>query len=169
MRPLAVFVTLATLSIATTVACAASFPSTEVPSEPVPALEAPRTLAPGAALKSAMAEVSGDFVSGEHPTMGTATLVTEGENRYVEFSAQFRTSAGPDLVVVLHVSPDVVGTTEAPAHSIREGDYVVLAPLQAVSGLQRYTIPSDIDVTQYASVAVWCREFNATFGAAAFQ
>ncbi|HEY9646457.1 MAG TPA: DM13 domain-containing protein, partial [Chroococcidiopsis sp.] len=76
---------------------------------------------------------------------------------------------GPDLVVILHRLPDVLGSTEPPAYAIQEGDYVVLAPLQSFRGAQRYTVPADIDLSNYASVAIWCRRFNATFGAAVLQ
>ncbi|MBF2079648.1 MAG: DM13 domain-containing protein [Synechococcales cyanobacterium T60_A2020_003] len=114
-------------------------------------------------------QVMGEFMSAEHPTTGTATLTVDGDTRYIEFSDDFQTDPGPDLFVVLHVSPDVIGTTSAPSHSFAEGDYVLLEPLQAVSGAQRYAIPAEVDLSQYGSVAIWCRQFNATFGAASLR
>lgn len=109
---------------------------------------------------------SGIFVAGEHPTTGTVRLVSENGQRYLEFGTDFRTDSGPDLVVILHRSHDVIGTTTSPAHSINEGDYVTLAPLQKTNGTQRYAIPTSINLEDYQSVAIWCRQFNATFGAA---
>ncbi|MGF1496170.1 MAG: DM13 domain-containing protein [Elainellaceae cyanobacterium] len=114
----------------------------------------------------AAAIAMGSFVSGEHPTQGTARIVEENGQRFVELGEDFSTDEGPDLFVILHRSNDVIGTTEAPAHSIQEGDYVNIAPLESVSGMQRYAIPADINVADYQSVAIWCRQFNATFGAA---
>ncbi|MFQ3634339.1 MAG: DM13 domain-containing protein [Cyanobacteriota bacterium] len=109
---------------------------------------------------------SGTFVSGEHPTQGTAQIVTENGQRFLEFGNDFRTDSGPDLTVILHRSGDVIGSTTPPAYAIREGDYVVLAALQRTQGAQRYAIPSNVNLDEFNSTAVWCRRFNATFGAA---
>lgn len=106
------------------------------------------------------------FVSGEHPTSGSVSVVREGENKYIEFGEDFKTDSGPDLFVILHKNKDVIGTTKAPTHSIKEGDYVTLEPLKKVKGKQRYKIPSEVNLENYKSVAIWCRQFNATFGAA---
>ena len=48
--------------------------------------------------------------------------------------------------------------------SITEDDYLEIAPLQSFRGQQRYLIPEDIDLATYSSVAIWCRQFNVTFG-----
>ena len=112
---------------------------------------------------------SGSFQTGEHPTSGTVRLVRENGQHYLEFDSNFQSDRGPDLFVVLHRSNDVIGTTEAPSHSFTEGDYLTIAPLQSVSGTQRYTIPEAVDLSEYQSVAIWCRQFNATFGAASLN
>ena len=109
---------------------------------------------------------SGSFQAGEHPTTGTVRLIRENGQHYLEFDNDFQSDRGPDLFVVLHRSNDVIGTTEAPTHSIAEGDYLTIAPLQSVRGTQRYVIPEAVDLSEYQSVAIWCRQFNATFGAA---
>ena len=113
---------------------------------------------------------SGRFEAGEHPTSGIVQLVQENGNFILELDESFQTSSsGPDLVVILHRSNDVLGGTVPPAYPIEEEDYVILAPLQEFSGSQRYTIPADINVEDYQSAAIWCRRFNATFGAAVLQ
>ena len=112
---------------------------------------------------------SGMFVNGEHPTAGNAKIVKENGTRYVEFDDSFQTDSGPDLFVVLHRSADVIGSGQAPAFGIKEGEYVTLAPLQTTTGKQRYAIPANIDLEDYNSVAIWCRRFNATFGAASLD
>jgi hypothetical protein len=110
---------------------------------------------------------SGTFVDGEHPTRGTARIVQQGEQRILELDQAFQTStSGPDLVVILHRSPDVIGSTVPPAYPIKPEDYVVIAPLKSYSGAQRYVIPATIQSDRFASAAIWCREFNATFGSA---
>ena len=77
----------------------------------------------------------------------------------MELDGQFKTDAGPDLVVILHRS-------SAPALKLKAGDYLSLAPLRATTGSQRYAIPADVKLADYNAVAIWCRQFNATFGAA---
>ncbi|HHP7245114.1 MAG TPA: DM13 domain-containing protein [Elainellaceae cyanobacterium] len=111
----------------------------------------------------------GSFVSGEHPTQGAVSIIEENGQRYVEFANDFQTDSGPDLFVILHQSDDVIGSTPPPAHPIEEGDYVTLAPLQTVSGSQRYLIPETVNLEDYQSVAIWCQQFNATFGAASLD
>jgi len=67
------------------------------------------------------------------------------------------------------MSTDVIGSTVPPAFPIKEGDYVLIAPLKAYSGAQRYVIPTSINPDQFKSAAIWCRRFNATFGAATLR
>jgi hypothetical protein len=113
---------------------------------------------------------SGVFVSGEHPTEGTARIVTKNGKRYLELDQGFKTSElGPDLVVILHRSNNVIGSTRPPAYPLKKGDYLVLAPLKKFSGAQSYSIPEAISLNDYKSAGIWCRKFNATFGAAQFS
>lgn len=110
---------------------------------------------------------SGKFESGEHKTSGKAYLVKAKNGRYyIEFSENFKTDKGPDLFVVLHRSKDVIKNSEAPNHSLVKGEYIMISPLTSTKGFQRFILPSDFDVDAFQSVAIWCREFNATFGAA---
>ncbi|MBD2000074.1 DM13 domain-containing protein [Leptolyngbya sp. FACHB-541] len=113
---------------------------------------------------------SGTFVPGEAPTEGMVQIVTENGERYLELDESFKTSdQGPDLFVILHRSDDVLATTEPPAYPLQEGDYVILAPLEEFTGAQRYLIPEEVNLDDYKSAAIWCRQFNATFGVAKFE
>lgn len=113
---------------------------------------------------------SGTFVPGEAPTEGTVQIVTENGERYLELDESFKTSdQGPDLFVILHRSDDVLATTEPPAYPLQEGDYVVLGALEEYTGAQRYPIPEEVNLDDYKSAAIWCRQFNATFGVAKFD
>jgi hypothetical protein len=110
---------------------------------------------------------SGNFQSGEHPTQGKAQIITQNGQSFLELNQGFKTStSGPDLVVVLHRSNNVLNTTTPPAYPLQEGDYIVLAPLQKFNGAQRYAIPTHVNLANFQSAAIWCRAFNATFGAA---
>lgn len=106
-----------------------------------------------------IAAATGQFVTVEqdHPTTGTASIVTENGQTYLVFDSAFGTATGPDVQVVLHTADQV-------PVAIDESDYVTLAPLQSFEGGQRYLVPSNIDVNTYEAVAIWCREFNVTFG-----
>lgn len=154
--------------------CAASTESSTQPSESSIAqeTEAPVAQSPETHSAPGSAEVikSGSFASGEHPTSGVAQLVRQENGVVLQLDESFQTStSGPDLVVALHRSDDVLGSTEPPAYPLVEGEYVVLAPLQDYSGAQTYEIPGDINVDDYQSAVIWCRQFNATFGSAVLR
>ena len=99
----------------------------------------------------------GQFVAVEHPTQGQVSVVEEDGARYLEIGEDFQSDEGPALEVILHKAETV-------DLKVEEGDYISLGALQSFSGAQRYQIPEDVDLSQYQSVAVWCEEFNATFG-----
>jgi hypothetical protein len=106
---------------------------------------------------------SGSFVKGEHVTKGNARIITENGKTFLELDQNFKTDSGPELHVILHrqAKPKIYGITEK--------DYVSLGRLQKTSGTQRYAIPNNIKIADFASAAIWCRPFNATFGYATFN
>ncbi|MBE7385927.1 MAG: DM13 domain-containing protein [Leptolyngbya sp. SIO1E4] len=138
-------------------------------SEDNTASDTPATPPPPEAPAAPTTSRTGTFVSAEHETQGSATLTTQDGVQTLVFDEPFATSDGPDLVVVLHRSATVLDETPPPAYPLTEGDYVVLAPLTATTGSQEYVIPADVNAEEYQSVAIWCQEFNATFGAAALN
>ncbi|MBW4623767.1 MAG: DM13 domain-containing protein [Cyanosarcina radialis HA8281-LM2] len=101
---------------------------------------------------------SGSFVSAEVPTMGTAQIVTENGQNYLQLGQNFKTRNGPDLYVIIYRSSAV------PDSGLREGSYVNLGRLQNVKGSQRYAIPGNVNLGQFNAAAIWCRRYNATFG-----
>jgi hypothetical protein len=113
---------------------------------------------------------SGKFVDGEHPTRGSVRIIKQNNQRLLELDQTFATStSGPDLVVILHRLADVIGSTTPPAYPIKEGDYVLLAPLKSYNGTQSYLIPASLNLDDFKSAVIWCRRFNATFGAATLK
>lgn len=128
---------------------------TQTTSEVSKQVDAPQT--PQTIAKTSKTLVSGKFVNVEHPTQGKAQIVIDGGMRYIEFDSSFKTDSGPDLKVVLHKAKEL-------DLKLKEGDYVSLGALQKVSGTQRYEISKNIDLSNYNSVAIWCEQFNATFG-----
>jgi Electron transfer DM13 len=111
----------------------------------------------------AMVKEAGTFVAAEHPTQGMARIVSDSGKRYLEFDRAFKSDEGPDLHVILHRDASL------PKGGLKEQDYVILSRLQKVSGKQRYAIPQNVNLVNYRSVAIWCRQFNATFGYAPLQ
>lgn len=102
---------------------------------------------------------SGSFVTTEqdHPTTGTARIITENGKRYLEFDRAFDTASGPDVRVILHRDRSV-------PVKLDESDYITLASLKSFNGAQRYAIPETVNLDEFNSVAIWCRQFNITFG-----
>ncbi|TAD77621.1 MAG: electron transfer flavoprotein [Oscillatoriales cyanobacterium] len=111
------------------------------------------------ATKMARTLKTGRFIALEHPTAGMVRVIANGNQTYIELGNDFRSDSGPDLQVVLHKSA-------TPGMKFNAGDYMVLAPLQKTTGTQRYNLPRNVNLNQYRSVAIWCQQFNATFGAA---
>ena len=106
-----------------------------------------------------MAQVSlksGSFVRVAHSTDGTANILSEEGQRYLELSEDFNTDSGPDLFILLHRSSN--------PQNYRSEDYFSLGRLNQVNGSQRYLIPADVDLDDFSSVVIWCRRFNVTFG-----
>ncbi|MBE9211911.1 DM13 domain-containing protein [Plectonema cf. radiosum LEGE 06105] len=112
---------------------------------------------------TASVQASGTFQDAEHPTKGTASIITENGKKYIQFDDQFKSDSGPDLFVILHKDDKL------PITGIKEADYVTIAPLKSTSGTQKYEIPENVDLANFKSVAVWCRQFNATFGYAVLK
>jgi hypothetical protein len=143
-------------------------PVSESPKSSASAAKAPSSTPPQSSPVSVLS--SGKFVNGEHPTQGTARIVMQNNQRILELDQAFTTStSGPDLVVILHRSANVIGSTKPPDFPIKEGDYVLLAPLKNYSGKQSYVIPANVNLNDFKSAAIWCRRFNATFGAATLK
>jgi hypothetical protein len=101
-------------------------------------------------------------VEQDHQTTGTIKIISENGNKYLEFDDTFSTAEGPDVQVVLHRTSPV-------SVNLKEANYITIAPLQSFQGTQRYLLPEDIDLNEYASVAIWCRQFNVTFAYASLD
>jgi hypothetical protein len=112
-------------------------------------------------IAQATALMSGSFVAAEAPTTGMAQIVEENGHKYLQINSAFTTNdQAPDLQVVL----DTVEQAPPKYEGVEKNRYVNLGGLQSVTGKQRYPIPDSIDVSQFKSVAIWCRMANATMG-----
>lgn len=121
-------------------------------SEAAPTFDAPAA-APAAPATTIVTEANGSFVSREHDTSGTATVLGDGSGqRFLRFE-NFATSNGPDLNVYL-VNSRAGGVN----------DYIDLGNLKGNIGDQNYEVPVGTDLAVYDTVIVWCVRFSANFG-----
>ena len=108
----------------------------------------------------------GTFVDADpvHKGTGSATLYRLPDERHVIRFEDFRTTNGPDLVVYLAKHP-------APGQSadVIDGGYLSLGKLKGNIGNQNYEIPSEIDVSDYKSVVIWCELFGVLFSPASLE
>jgi Electron transfer DM13 len=59
-----------------------------------------------------------------------------------------------------------VNKNSCSAYEVNISELAPFSPLKKFSGAQSYKIPNNINLADYKSAAIWCRKFNATFGAA---
>ncbi|GAB3858400.1 DM13 domain-containing protein [Micromonospora andamanensis] len=146
----------------TTVAPPASSAASATPA--APASSAP---ASPAATEPATATLvsSGDFISHEHDTSGSARIVRTADGRHRLELVGLNTSNGPDLRVWLTDQPVVEG--RAGWHVFDDGRWVELGRLKGNRGDQGYEIPGEVELTNLTSVSIWCKRFAVSFGAAA--
>ncbi|HUV18766.1 MAG TPA: DM13 domain-containing protein [Ilumatobacteraceae bacterium] len=128
------------------------------PVDPAPVEEPVVTEAPAPQIVT-LAE--GTFVPlGRYSGEGTAVVLNDGSaQRFVRFE-NFSTDNGPDLRVYLTVS-DANGDSGA-----FDDDFVDLGVLKGNIGDQNYEIPTDVDLSVYDTVVVWCVRFSTPFTAA---
>ena len=104
----------------------------------------------------------GMFISHEHSTSGTASVIRRPDGTRVLAIAQLRTSDGP--VVKVWLTDRTV--TKDGWHVFDDGKYVNLGGLKGNIGNQLYRIPDDADLSVLHSVTIWCDRFDVSFGAA---
>lgn len=108
---------------------------------------------------------TGSFRSLEHETDGLARLLRLGDDRAIVRLENFRTSNGPDVVVILSDA----AATSSDAGAYDDGNFVLIGGLKGTRGAQNYEIPGGVDPSKYHSVVIWCRRFNVAFGAAPLE
>jgi hypothetical protein len=107
---------------------------------------------------------SGNFENVKAKTRGSVSLIKANNGRhFLVFSSNFRSEDGPDLFVVL-------GNEELKEGEIAAGErpYTV-SPLLRLKGEQRYILPGDLDISQFSTVGIWCRQMNMVLGVATLK
>lgn len=96
------------------------------------------------------AAFKGDFVSAVHTTSGIASI---NDAETTLSLTNFNTDSGPDLNIYLASSiANVVN------------DFVDLGDIKGIDGNYTYTLPDNVDYTDYKYVVVWCVAFDVNFG-----
>ena len=96
-----------------------------------------------------------------HKGSGTATLLQQADGSAVIRFTDFQVTNGPDLEVWLSSVPDPQSSRE-----VLDGEWVSLGQLKGNIGDQNYTIPADVDLSQFQSVVIWCEQFSVLFSPA---
>lgn len=127
--------------------------------------ESPATASTPSAPSAPVVVLRGAFVTHEHETKGDVRVVRHPDGRHTLELVDLDTSDGPDLRVWLSDQPVREGTSGWRVFD--DGRWVELGKLKGNRGNQVYEIPADADLTALRSVAIWCKRFSVSFGAAA--
>ena len=107
---------------------------------------------------------SGTFYTILHPTSGTATIYKMADGTHLLRFTNFDTSNGPDVHVYMVAADDAKD-----AATVERAGFVDLGAIKGNVGDQNYILPSDLDMTKYRAVSIWCKRFSVNFGAAALK
>ena len=108
---------------------------------------------------------TGTFHGDAHHTVGRATVYQTPKGEVLRIT-RFKTSDGPNTHVLLIAADDAKDDQNIFKGNI---DRVELGPLKGTQGDQNYSIPAGTDLSKYKTVAIYCKRFNVTFGAAPLQ
>jgi len=84
-----------------------------------------------------------------HPASGNIRVIETADNTVVRYESYNGTN-GPDLLVYL-------------AKDLEATEFVSLGRSKGNRGNANYTVPSDVDVSEYKYVMTWCRAFGVLF------
>ncbi len=104
---------------------------------------------------------SGSFHGILHPTQGTATVYRVGDGSRVLRFTNFSTSNGPDVHIYMVAANDAND-----AATVLRAGFIDLGSIKGNAGDQNYTLGSDVDLSKYRAVSVWCKRFSVNFGTA---
>jgi hypothetical protein len=104
---------------------------------------------------------SGSFHSVIHPTEGTATIYELPDGSRVLRFTSFRTTNGPNVHVYMLAAADAKDNM-----SVRQAGFIDLGHIKGNVGDQNYVFGSEVDLSKYRAVSVWCQRFSLNFGTA---
>lgn len=106
--------------------------------------------------------LQGQFVDADdfHQGSGQATVYALAEGESLLRFEDFDVTNGPDLHVILSSNPNPTSQDDI------GDDYIDLGSLKGNMGNQNYEIPSDVDLSAYQSVVIYCMPFHVVFSTA---
>ena len=110
------------------------------------------------------AKTSGSFVKKTYKVKGQWNLVKDGDKRFIELSADFKTKQGPDLKVFL--SPTSLGNV---TNKNAEKGSVFVGRLPSHKGKQRIEIPEGTELSKYSSILIHCQQYTVLFAASSLR
>jgi len=119
---------------------------------------------PTANVSSVQPIESGVFYGIAHPTEGTATIYRMGDGALMLRFTSFRTSNGPNVHVYLVAADDAKDS-----ETVRRAGFIDLGSIKGNIGDQNYALGSDVDLSKYRAVSIWCQRFSVNFGAASLK
>jgi hypothetical protein len=105
------------------------------------------------AMPAANASSTQAIASGAFYRMGDGALMLRFTN--------FRTSNGPNVHVYLVAADDAKDS-----ETVRHAGFIDLGSIKGNLGDQNYALGSDVDLSKYRAVSIWCQRFSVNFGAA---
>lgn len=102
---------------------------------------------------------TGKFVKKRYSINGNWSVKKHEGQTLITFDESFKTKGGPDLK--LYLSPKSVETL---ASDTAETGSIKIGVLKSNRGSQTYTLPLDIDLTQYKSLIIHCEAFSVLWG-----
>jgi len=106
----------------------------------------------------------GNFHGIAHETRGVATIYQLPDGKRTLRLTDFQTSNGPDVQVYLVAAADA-GDNE----TVTRAGFLSLGAMKGNVGDQNYDVASDVDLTKYRAVTIWCRRFGVNFATAPLQ
>ena len=103
--------------------------------------------------------VEAEFVKKRYTIHGSAEIETSDGITRIIFSDDFKTKNGPDLKVYLSKIP----LTELSEKDVDE-DALRVSVLKSHKGSQSYTLPANIDISEYKSVVIQCEAYAVLWG-----
>jgi hypothetical protein len=104
---------------------------------------------------------SGRFHDGAHKAAGEATIYQLANGKRVLRFTNFETSNGPDVHVYLVAANDAKDSA-----TVKTAGFVEVGPLKGNIGDQNYDLVSDVDLSKYRAVTIWCKRFGVNFATA---
>jgi hypothetical protein len=104
---------------------------------------------------------SGRFHDGAHKGAGEATIYQLASGKRILRFTNFETSNGPDVHVYLVAASDAKDS-----ETVKNAGFVEVGPLKGNIGDQNYDLASEVDLSKYRAVTIWCKRFAVNFATA---